>query len=78
MLMVKMDEEEFLAFITPNGDVELRDAHFNPQPFDQIDGEVLMKDMRTFNWSTVPVSNFKNLLKLRTNQCLHGLSELIA
>ncbi len=78
MLMVKKDDKEFLAFITPTGEIELRDSQFNLCEFSQEDGEVLMKDMRTFNWSRVPVSNFKSLLKLRTNQCLHGLSELIA
>lgn len=78
MLMVKRNEKEFLAFITPSGDIELRDANFNPCNFEQEDGEVLMKDMRTFSWSTIPVSNFKNLLTLRSNQCIQGLASLVS
>lgn len=76
MLMVKKEGNNYLAFITPDGTIELRDSKFNPIAFDQEDGVVEMKDMRTFNWNTVPVDNFKNLLKLRSSQCMHGLREL--
>jgi hypothetical protein len=76
MLMVKKNGKDFLAFITPMGEIELRDSKFNPESFEQTEGEVEMMDMRTFNWNTVPVDNFKNLLRLRINQCNTGLKQL--
>ena len=76
MLMVKKEGNDYLAFITPDGSIELRDSKFNPVVFDQKEGSVEMKDMRTFSWNVVPVDNFRNLLKLRSSQCMHGLKEL--
>jgi len=73
MLMVKKNGKDFLAFLTPSGEIELRDSKFNPESFEQLDGNVEMMDMKTFNWNVVPVDNFKNLLRLRISQCDSGL-----
>ena len=77
MLLVKMDEQEFLAFITPDGNLELRDAKFNPFSF-QSDGEVVMRDSESKQWLVTNVADFKCMVKDHMNYCLNGLTQLSA